>query len=86
MNKIKTILWTIDAKAQDLDARHWQSMLRYADRYVRRGGHRKGRHSRIPAAAQMDAPTLILWARRELNNWYKTLEYDGIQAAIALGY
>jgi hypothetical protein len=86
MNKIKTILWAIDAKAQDLDARHWQRMLRYADQYARRGRHHRGRRGWVPVPEQMDATTLILWARRELNNWYKTLEYDGIGAAIALEY
>jgi hypothetical protein len=61
-------------------------VLRHADHYFRAGRHRRGRRGHVPVSEQMEATALILWARRELNEWYATYRYDGIQAAIALGY
>lgn len=79
MKKIMSILEAIDAKAQEFDAKHWQSWLRYADRYFR-----KGRHHDAPDTVSGYA--MRAWLKANLDHWEDVRSRYGIEAAINLGY
>ena len=86
MKKFLTMLEALDAKAQALDARYWVPLMRQADRYARRGGHRAGKRGYRLEAAQRPAYDLIIDVRHQLNAWWDVYNREGIQAAIALSY
>lgn len=56
-----------------------ERFLRTLDRYTRKGKHHDGRGT-------VAGWTLVAWLRKRNDHWAEVRAYEGIQAAIALGY
>lgn len=75
---MRKLLYIIDEVAQSADAKLWQPLLRYADRYFR-----KGRHHDRPGS--ISGYAMRAWLKERLDVWYDTCSHYGINAAIDLG-
>lgn len=75
---MKKLLYAIDERAQALDAKYWQSALRYADRYSRQGRH----HDRPDSVSGY---AMRAWLKERLDRWYEVANHQGVDAAIRLG-